>query len=76
MMNLREGLDFPDLNIKVRPKPGMMVAFPSNRHYLHGVEPVTRGHRYSIVTWKTIKGVPSLDDVNRELSQKYGVPVV
>ena len=73
-----EGGDFvfPDLKIRVRPEPGMMVCFPSNHHYLHGVEPVTRGKRYSIVTWSTIKGIPSMDDVNRELSKEYGVNVV
>ena len=47
-----EGGDFifPEHHIRVRPKPGMMICFPSSHHYLHGVEPVTRGKRYSIVT--------------------------
>ncbi|NDB29465.1 2OG-Fe(II) oxygenase [archaeon] len=73
-----EGGDFifPDLKIRVRPEPGMMVCFPSNHHYLHGVEPVTRGKRYSIVTWSTVKGLPSMNDVNRDLSKKYGVNVI
>ena len=67
---------FPEHNIRVRPKPGMLVTFPSNHHYLHGVEPVTRGKRYSIVTWAKVKGFPSLEQTNQELSQKYGVPVI
>ena len=73
-----EGGDFifPDLKIRVRPEPGMMVCFPSNHHYLHGVEPVTRGKRYSIVTWSTVKGLPSMNDINRDLSRKYGVNVI
>lgn len=73
-----EGGDFifPDLNVRVRPKPGMMVCFPSNHHYTHGVEPVTRGHRYSIVTWSTVKGFKSMEQVNKDLSDQYGVPVV
>lgn len=73
-----EGGDFvfPDLKIRIRPEPGMMVCFPSNHHYLHGVEPVTRGKRYSIVTWSTVKGLPSMNDINRDLSKKYGVNVV
>lgn len=73
-----EGGDFifPDLKIRIRPEPGMMVCFPSNHFYTHGVEPVTKGKRYSIVTWATIKGFASLDEVNKQLSQKYGVPVV
>ena len=73
-----EGGDFifPEHHIRVRPEPGMMVCFPSSHHYMHGVEPVTRGKRYSIVCWATVKGVPSLEDINLQLSQQYGVPVV
>jgi predicted 2-oxoglutarate/Fe(II)-dependent dioxygenase YbiX len=73
-----EGGDFvfPELRVRVRPEPGMMVCFPSNHHYSHGVEPVTKGKRYSIVTWATVKGFPSMDEVNQQLSQEYGVPVI
>lgn len=73
-----EGGDFifPELKVRIRPEPGMLVCFPSNHHYMHGVEPVTKGKRYSIVTWSTVKGFPSMDDVNRQLSQEYGVPVI
>ena len=73
-----EGGDFvfPELKVRVRPEPGMMVCFPSNHHYMHGVEPVTRGKRYSIVTWSTVKGFQSMDEVNQQLSQEYGVPVI
>ena len=67
---------FPEHHIRVRPEPGMLVCFPSSHHYMHGVEPVTRGKRYSIVCWATVKGVPSLEDINLQLSQQYGVPVV
>ena len=72
-----EGGDFifPDLKVRVRPEPGMMVCFPSNHHYKHGVEPVTRGKRYSIVCWAQVKGFPTMDDQNRELSQKYGITI-
>ena len=73
-----EGGDFifPELKIRVRPEPGMMVCFPSNHHYSHGVEPVTKGKRYSIVSWATIKGFPSMDEINQQLSKEYGVPVI
>ena len=73
-----EGGDFifPELKIRVRPEPGMMVCFPSNHHYSHGVEPVTKGKRYSIVSWATVKGFPSMDEINQQLSQEYGVPVI
>lgn len=68
-------LVFPELKIRIRPEPGMMICFPSNHQYIHGVEPVTKGKRYSIVTWATIKGIPSLEKINKDLSEKYGVPV-
>ena len=73
-----EGGDFifPELKVRVRPEPGMMVCFPSNHNYMHGVEPVTKGKRYSIVTWSTVKGFQSMDEVNQQLSQEYGVPVI
>lgn len=73
-----EGGDFifPELKIRVRPEPGMMICFPSNHHYMHGVEPVTKGKRYSIVSWATVKGFPSMDDVNQQLSKEYGVSVI
>jgi predicted 2-oxoglutarate/Fe(II)-dependent dioxygenase YbiX len=72
-----EGGDFvfPDLKIRVRPEPGMLVCFPSNHHYKHGVEPVTKGKRYSIVCWAQVKGFPTMEDQNKELSQKYGIDV-
>ena len=73
-----EGGDFifPELKIRIRPEPGMMVCFPSNHHYMHGVEPVVSGKRYSIVSWATVKGFPSMDEINKQLSKEYGVPVV
>jgi predicted 2-oxoglutarate/Fe(II)-dependent dioxygenase YbiX len=72
-----EGGDFvfPDLKVRVRPEPGMMVCFPSNHHYKHGVEPVTNGKRYSIVCWATVKGFQSMAEQNKQLSQKYGIEV-
>jgi predicted 2-oxoglutarate/Fe(II)-dependent dioxygenase YbiX len=72
-----EGGDFifPDLKIKVRPEPGMLICFPSNRYYKHGVEPVTKGKRYSIVCWAQVKGFQTMEEQNRELSQKYGITI-
>jgi predicted 2-oxoglutarate/Fe(II)-dependent dioxygenase YbiX len=67
---------FPDLKVRVRPEPGMMVCFPSNHHYMHGVEPVTKGKRYSIVSWSTVKGFPTMQQINQQLSQQYQVPVI
>jgi predicted 2-oxoglutarate/Fe(II)-dependent dioxygenase YbiX len=72
-----EGGDFifPDLKIRIRPEPGMLICFPSNRHYKHGVEPVTKGKRYSIVCWAQVKGFQTMEEQNRELSQKYGITI-
>ena len=53
----------------------MLIAFPSTHEYLHGVEPVTKGHRYAMVCWGTIIGFPKLEDVNREFSRRYGIDV-
>jgi predicted 2-oxoglutarate/Fe(II)-dependent dioxygenase YbiX len=72
-----EGGDFifPELKIRIRPEPGMLICFPSNHHYLHGVEPVTKGHRYSIVCWATVKGFQTMEDQNKQLSKKYGITI-
>lgn len=72
-----EGGDFifPELKIRVRPEPGMLVCFPSNRFYRHGVEPVTKGKRYSIVCWAQVKGFQTMEEQNQELSQKYGITI-
>lgn len=70
-----EGGDFvfSDLHIRVRPEPGLLVCFPSNRYYRHGVEPVTKGNRYSMVTWMTVKGYESMETQSNNLKTKYGV---
>jgi predicted 2-oxoglutarate/Fe(II)-dependent dioxygenase YbiX len=72
-----EGGDFvfPELKVRVRPEPGMMVCFPSNHYYRHGVEPVTKGKRYSIVCWAQVKGFQSMEEQNKQLSQKYGIEI-
>jgi hypothetical protein len=64
---------FPDLHIQVKPKPGLLVCFPSDQNYLHGVAPVKEGTRYSIVTWARVKGQKTKEQEDQELLQKYGV---
>ena len=44
-------LEFPDLGLTIKPKKGMMIAFPSYKDFVHKVHPVTWGHRYSLVSW-------------------------
>ena len=64
---------FPDLHIQVKPKPGLLVCFPSDQNYLHGVAPVKEGTRYSIVTWARVKGQKTKEQEDQELLEKYGV---
>jgi predicted 2-oxoglutarate/Fe(II)-dependent dioxygenase YbiX len=63
-------LVFPELHINIRPKKGMLVAFPATHNYIHGVEPVTKGERFAIVTWMTIKGSPTVEDINKQYEQR------
>lgn len=44
-------LEFTTLGLKIKPKTGMMIAFPSYKEFAHKVHPVTSGMRYSLVTW-------------------------
>ena len=46
-------LEFTDLGLTIKPKKGMMIAFPSYKEFAHKVHPVTWGHRYSLVSWVT-----------------------
>jgi predicted 2-oxoglutarate/Fe(II)-dependent dioxygenase YbiX len=66
-------LILPDLHIQIRPKPGMMVCFPSDQNYLHGVTPIKSGVRYSMVSWATVKGEQTKEEEDQELLRKYGV---
>ncbi len=53
-------LRFVTFHYELRPKPGMLVFFPSDRRYLHSAEPVTSGVRYAAVTWVSLSGVPKI----------------
>jgi predicted 2-oxoglutarate/Fe(II)-dependent dioxygenase YbiX len=73
-----EGGDFvfPELKIRVRPEPGLLIAFPSSQHYLHKVEPVISGTRIAMVNWMTVQGFKTKAEQDKELSDKYGIKVV
>jgi predicted 2-oxoglutarate/Fe(II)-dependent dioxygenase YbiX len=58
-------LVFPDIDLVVKPQAGTLVCFPSDHNYIHGVNPVTSGHRYTIVTWMRVEGMPPPEEVNR-----------
>jgi len=51
-------LDFPDLNFKITPGPGLLVAFPSSHSYRHGAERTESGERILLVTWMRAVGTP------------------
>jgi predicted 2-oxoglutarate/Fe(II)-dependent dioxygenase YbiX len=44
-------VEFVNFGIKIKPKPGMLLLFPSNYPYKHIAHPVTSGTKYAIVTW-------------------------
>tara|TARA_Y100000287_G_scaffold171762_1_gene158441 strand:- start:1258 stop:1797 length:540 start_codon:yes stop_codon:yes gene_type:complete len=44
---------FPNQNIKIIPKKGKLVLFPSNLEYKHGVTQVIAGDRYTMPIWFT-----------------------
>ena len=44
-------LEFTELGLTIKPKKGMMIAFPSYKDFAHKVHPVTWGHRYTLVSW-------------------------
>lgn len=46
-------LYFPQYQLAIEPQAGLLVAFPSNRHFLHRVERVRSGARHAIAMWLT-----------------------
>jgi predicted 2-oxoglutarate/Fe(II)-dependent dioxygenase YbiX len=44
-------LEFPNFGVKIKPREGDLVLFPSNYAYAHIAHPVTSGTKYAIVTW-------------------------
>jgi hypothetical protein len=44
-------LYFPDQNVEIKPEPGMLVIFPGNLHFLHGVTPTLNNPRYTVSLW-------------------------
>jgi predicted 2-oxoglutarate/Fe(II)-dependent dioxygenase YbiX len=44
-------LEFRNFQLKISPKKGMLLLFPSNFAYAHIAHPVTSGTKYAFVTW-------------------------
>lgn len=66
---------FPDLRIKIKPEPGLLVCFPSSRYFRHQVEPVISGNRYALVTWMRVQGFKTKEEQDKEIEEKYGIIV-
>jgi predicted 2-oxoglutarate/Fe(II)-dependent dioxygenase YbiX len=64
-------LVFPELDLLIKPEAGTLICFPSDHNYIHGVNPVTSGHRYAIVTWMRVQGMPSLEEINQMSMDQY-----
>lgn len=64
-------LFFPNLDLLIKPEAGTLVCFPSDHNYIHGVQPVTAGRRYSVVTWMRVAGMPSVDEINQMTMDEY-----
>jgi len=37
--------------LEIKPEPGMLIVWPSNLLFPHAVKPVTKGLRYTVVSW-------------------------
>lgn len=44
-------LNFPQSNIKIKPKAGSILFFPSNFVYVHSIDLMTSGSRYALPHW-------------------------
>jgi len=44
-------LAFPHLNLRLHPREGLIVVFPSDHRFLHSAEETLTGKRYAMVTW-------------------------
>jgi predicted 2-oxoglutarate/Fe(II)-dependent dioxygenase YbiX len=66
---------FPDLRVRIRPEPGLLICFPSSQFYAHKVEPVISGVRCALVTWMTVQGFKTKAEIDKEIEDKYGIEV-
>jgi len=53
-------LVFPELNVVITPKPGLLVGFPSNHDFVHAVPKVLSGKRYSLPVWFTLNSAKAM----------------
>jgi len=53
-------LVFPDRDVVMIPKPGLLVGFPSNHKFVHAVPKVLSGKRYSLPVWFTVNAAKAM----------------
>jgi predicted 2-oxoglutarate/Fe(II)-dependent dioxygenase YbiX/peroxiredoxin len=53
---------FVDFDFKLKPKRGMLVAFPADHRYQHAALPTISGTRYVIVSWAAALGTARVKD--------------
>jgi len=66
-------IGWPDYNLEIKPKAGDMVLFPANNYYLHYVNHVISGLRFTLPTWftfdigKEIPNTPYIESASKNL---------
>jgi 2OG-Fe(II) oxygenase superfamily len=53
-------LVFPDLDVVIAPKPGLLVAFSSNHEFVHAVPNLLSGKRYCLPVWFTVNSTKAI----------------
>lgn len=64
-------LVFPALHLTIEPRAGTLVCFPSDHNFVHGVNPVRAGRRYTLVSWLRIVGMPTPAEINEQTMDDY-----
>lgn len=67
-------INFPDHNLKVKPKANSFITFPSNQDYLHEVLKNTGKERYSSTLWFNFEGSPYRGNINEYKKLNKNLP--
>lgn len=51
-------LYYPQHDLVIQPKPGLAVAHPGDKNYLHGVKKIISGERYTTPSFYTVVQIP------------------
>ena len=63
---------FPRQDISIKPKAGTLITFPGSLHYIHGVNKITSGTRYTITEWLSLDFLNGLT-VDLEQLNRYRI---